>query len=181
MAKRQPDYMYKNWLLRLITISIPPLIWIIWALNTEGWKVNQIPTLDLFLLGLASFRITRLLSLDAIAEFLRGPFVREYSFRTSLGVFKVDQEPRSESMLRYHIGEILSCYWCLGVWVSFFLVVGYLYIPKNFYLPFLLFLSVAGLQAIFDTLARFMLQGLRWFNREPEEEGRKEPKHHESF
>ncbi len=178
----QYDYMYSKWLLRLITLILPPGIWAWWALTTGGIEqISEINAFHFILLGLAAFRITRLFTLDVITEFIRGPFVKERSYRTPEGVFKVDQEARDESPLREHIGELISCYWCAGIWISLGLVFAYFYIPSAIFLPFLLLLGIAGIQALLEGLARFMSQGLRWFNRIPDGTGpQQKPKHHQA-
>lgn len=86
--------------------------------------------LDLVLLILASFRLTHLLVTDSITEPIR---------------------QRLESV-RF-IGELITCYWCAGVWVSGGLVALHLIWPGGSR-PLLLLLAVAGGQALLETLVR---------------------------
>ncbi|HWI66116.1 MAG TPA: DUF1360 domain-containing protein [Symbiobacteriaceae bacterium] len=86
--------------------------------------------LDLALLVLASFRLTHLIVFDAIME----------PVRTRL-------EP-----IRF-VGEVVSCYWCCGIWASGALVAAHLLWPAASR-PVELLLAVAAGQALLENLIR---------------------------
>lgn len=71
----------------------------------------------LLVLGLAVFRITRLIVFDKIMEPFRRPFFTEIEEKDEQGNVEIYLIPK-EKGLRGWIGELLSCYWCTGVWVS---------------------------------------------------------------
>lgn len=77
------------------------------------------------LLGLASFRLTRLIVFDKITEPLRRPFFEEIEEKDEDGKVEVFLVPK-EKGLRGWLGQLLSCFWCVGIWSSLFLVVLYL-------------------------------------------------------
>lgn len=116
-------------------------------------KVNF---LILTLLALASFRLTRLIVFDKITEFLREPFFDEYEEKNQDGTIEVYYLPKKQGIKKF-FGELLSCYWCTGVWCSFALVLLYDLFP-DFSLPFLLFLAVAGMASILETIVQLMIE-----------------------
>jgi hypothetical protein len=99
------------------------------------------------LLGLASFRLTRLIVFDKITEFLRSPFFDEVEQEEN-GVKEIYIVPKKGGIKGW-IGELLSCYWCTGVWVSIILVCLYFFIP-NWSGPIISVLAVAGLASFFE-------------------------------
>ncbi|MEH7177464.1 DUF1360 domain-containing protein [Neobacillus vireti] len=110
---------------------------------------------DFLLLALASFRLTRLFVFDKITEFIRAPFFDEVREENEEGTMEIYYVPK-ETPMRKFIGELLSCYWCTGVWMSVFVVAGYLWLPIIF-VPIILILAVAGIAAILETLIQLWL------------------------
>lgn len=86
--------------------------------------------LTLVLLVAASFRLTHLIVFDSIMEPVRG---------------LLERVP--------FVGEVVTCYWCSGVWVSAALVGAHLLWPA-FTFPVLVIFAVAGGQALLETLIR---------------------------
>ncbi len=160
----KPDFMYENVGFRAITLLLPIIIVLTLYFTGSYKNLPKISFFDFILISMASFRLTRLLTIDQVTEFLRGPFVIEKSYRTRFGVFKVDQIPRGEG-LRKHIGQIISCYWCLGMWVSGFLVVLY-YLFWSLVYPIVLVLAIAGFQAILESMIRHYMASYRYLVRE---------------
>ncbi|WP_153124974.1 DUF1360 domain-containing protein [Peribacillus tepidiphilus] len=107
------------------------------------------------LLGLASFRLTRLIVFDKITEFLRSPFFDEVEEEEN-GVKEIYFIPKKDG-LKGWIGELLSCYWCIGVWVSIILVFSYYFIP-SWSGPVITVLAVAGLASFFETAVQNWLK-----------------------
>ncbi|MGG5253248.1 DUF1360 domain-containing protein [Neobacillus sp. SM06] len=83
---------------------------------------------EILILGLASFRLTRLLVFDKISGFLRRPFFDELSEVNEAGETEVYYVPKSSGIKKF-FGELLSCYWCTGIWASTFLVLLYWLFP----------------------------------------------------
>jgi hypothetical protein len=69
---------------------------------------------DLITVGLATHKVSRLISKDKVTSFLRAPFVR---FKEESGQGEVSEEPRGEGLQRA-TGELLGCPYCLGQWVA---------------------------------------------------------------
>lgn len=102
------------------------------------------------LLGLASFRMTRLVVTDKITYFIRRPFLEE--------IDEVSEDGEVETYLiikgkgiRAWIGQLLSCHWCTGVWVTvglFFLMELNPFIGK----PVLIILAAAGFAGIVESI-----------------------------
>ena len=83
----------------------------------------------LLVLGLAVFRLTRLIVFDKIMEPFRRPFFTEIEEKDEQGKVEIYLIPK-EKGIRSWIGELLSCYWCTGFWVSLCLT-SPLYDPFN--------------------------------------------------
>jgi hypothetical protein len=115
----------------------------------------NIDILDFIILALASFRLTRLIVFDKITEFLRDPFFDEVEEENDDGTMEVYYLPKGTPIKKF-IGDLLSCYWCTGVWVSAAVVVGYLLLPVVF-VPIILVLAVAGLAAILEALVQLWI------------------------
>jgi hypothetical protein len=111
--------------------------------------------LQLVIFALASFRLTRLLVFDKITEFIRHPFLREVEEIDENGDAVTFIEIKGKG-LRAWIGELLSCYWCTGVWCSAFLY-GIWYIWPVGAEPLLVILAIAGFAGIIETLITKLL------------------------
>lgn len=79
----------------------------------------------LLVLGLAAFRLTRLIVFDKIMEPFRRPFFSEIEEKDEQGKVEIYLIPKEKGIRRW-IGELLSCYWCTGFWVSLGLTFLYL-------------------------------------------------------
>jgi len=113
-------------------------------------QIVNLKFLDLALLGLASYRLTHLIVYDKIFEFLRRPFMKEVKEKDSEGNLEVYVEPRGTG-IRHFLGELVSCYWCVGIWMSGGLVVLHLLLPAVVIKTFILFMAVAGIQSLLET------------------------------
>ncbi|WP_062104413.1 DUF1360 domain-containing protein [Bacillus niameyensis] len=102
------------------------------------------------LLSLAVFRLTRLIVYDQITSFLRSPFMEEVEETNEEGLSEVFLIPRAHGF-RGWIGQLISCYWCTGIWASIFLLALKWTVP-NVGDPLILLFAVAGLAAIFETI-----------------------------
>lgn len=104
----------------------------------------------IIIIGLASFRLTRLFLYDKIMEFVRAPFFEEVTELDENGVEEIYLVPK-KSGLRNWIGQLLSCYWCTGIWISAFLICGYYFIPE-IGVPLIMLLAVAAIGSIIETI-----------------------------
>lgn len=113
------------------------------SLLFESW-------LMFFIFSFAVFRLTHLFVYDKITSFIRAPFIEEIQITEEDGTVSTYMKIR-ETGLRKFFGELLSCYWCTGIWVSALLLLCYEWIPKVAE-PIILLLAVAGVAAIIETL-----------------------------
>lgn len=116
----------------------------------------SIPVFDFVLISVASFRLTRLIVFDKITEFIRAPFFDEVEELNEHGEKEIYYTPKKTPFKRF-IGELLSCYWCTGIWSSIFLCVLYLLWPSLSF-PLLLILAVAGLAAFIESILQLLLK-----------------------
>ncbi|QOR67635.1 DUF1360 domain-containing protein [Cytobacillus suaedae] len=106
----------------------------------------------IFLLGfgLASFRLTRLLVFDKITAFIRRPFIDEIEEVAEDGTVVTFIEIKGTGIRKW-LGELLSCYWCTGIWCSTFLYLLWVIFP--YYIqPVIFILAIAGLAGLIETL-----------------------------
>lgn len=82
--------------------------------------------LDIVTAGVATHKLSRLISKDKVTSFLRAPFVRH---QEGAGHGEVEEEPRGEG-LRMAAGELLACPYCLGQWVAAGFAVGMVAAPR---------------------------------------------------
>lgn len=104
------------------------------------------------LLVLASFRLTRLIVFDKITWFIRKPFheiIEEEENGVMASYIKI-----KGSGLRKWIGELLSCYWCTGVWAAVLLIIGWALFPNAFFYAVLILAISGGAGIIEDRIDR---------------------------
>jgi hypothetical protein len=94
------------------------------------WRSRRVPQLtaaDIVLLGVATHKLSRLITKDRATSFLRAPFVR---YEGSAGHGEVDEEPRGHGVQRA-VGELLVCPYCLATWVAGGFVAGMAVSPRR--------------------------------------------------
>lgn len=86
---------------------------------------GKFSTLDFAMLGLATFRMGRMIAFDRVADPLRAPFTKTVPDDSGAGeqVIAKGRGPREV------IGELLSCPICAGTWVAAGLVYGLQFFP----------------------------------------------------
>lgn len=122
----------------------------------EGFFLNVESTFFMFLLALASFRLTRLIVFDRITSFMRTPFLDQVEETNENGEIEEYIIIKGKG-LRAWIGELLSCYWCTGIWVTTLLYVLFIMFPKVGE-PVLLILGIAGLAGILEATLQKILR-----------------------
>jgi hypothetical protein len=75
----------------------------------------------------ATQKLSRQVAKDKATSFLRAPFTR---YEGSAGPSEVSEEPRGTG-LRYALGELVTCPFCLAQWVSAGMVWGYIARPRT--------------------------------------------------
>jgi hypothetical protein len=81
---------------------------------------------DIALLGMATHKLSLVGAEDAITSPLRAPFTE---LREKASPKKVDEKPRGEG-LRRSVGELLTCKFCLSVWVASLFTYGLVLAPR---------------------------------------------------
>jgi hypothetical protein len=99
------------------------------AIRLTGRPVPERPaTADIVLISIATHKLSRLLAKDAVTSLLRAPFTR---YSEPAGSAEVNEEVRDEgSSVRHSVGELLSCPFCLAVWVATGLTGGLVLAPR---------------------------------------------------
>lgn len=87
---------------------------------------ERIAAEDIVVLGIATHKLTRILTKDWVTSPLRAPFVR---YEGSAGGGEVEEEVRGRD-LRKAIGDLLTCPWCTGPWVAGALLAGLVSRPR---------------------------------------------------
>jgi hypothetical protein len=85
-------------------------------------------TRDVMLISLATHKLSRLLAKDSVTSPLRAPFSR---YTESAGAAELNEEVRDHgSTIRHGIGELITCPFCLAVWVATGLTGGLVLAPR---------------------------------------------------
>lgn len=87
---------------------------------------ERVGAADLLSIGVASHKVSRLLSKDKVTRPLRAPFTE---LEGEGGPSELEESSRGTGA-RKAIGELLVCPYCLGLWVVALFAVGLLYAPR---------------------------------------------------
>ena len=112
------------------------------------WRVQ-----DLVTVTLGTHKLSRTLSKDAVTSPLRAPFTQ---YSGTGGPAEVNEDARHESQLRHSLGELLTCPFCLDMWVATAFAIGLVFVPRLTRLIAGVFTALAG--ADFLQLAYAMAQ-----------------------
>lgn len=82
---------------------------------------------EIALLAAGTHKLSRALSKSAVASPLRAPFT-EYAGRGGPG--EVMEEVRTTGQVRHSVGELLSCPFCLDVWIGTGFAFGLVFAPR---------------------------------------------------
>ena len=87
---------------------------------------QRMDTKDIALLGIATHKLSMIGAKDAVTSQLRAPFTEHQETESQKSV---QEKPRGEGLQR-SIGELLTCHFCLGLWVAAFLSYGLVLAPR---------------------------------------------------
>jgi Protein of unknown function (DUF1360) len=82
---------------------------------------------DTVLLGAATFKASRLLAKDAVTSPLRAPFTR---YEEPAGDDELNESVPGKGHVEHAVGELVSCPFCLNVWVGTGLAAGLVIAPR---------------------------------------------------
>lgn len=101
----------------------------------------SVTSLDVALLGMATLRLSKLLSEDDITAFARRPVVE---------MIAGERRPRGQGM-RWAVGKLVLCPTCTGTWVA--AILGYaLHLWPRHTRPFLAIMSASGMSQLTDAV-----------------------------
>jgi hypothetical protein len=94
--------------------------------RSRGGLPEKVGFGDLLLLGVATFRLSRMLGKDRVTSFLRAPFTE---YEAAGGRAEVEERPRGRGVRRA-VGELLVCPYCLAQWVGAAFLYGLVLRPR---------------------------------------------------
>jgi len=127
---------HKFWNFLATIIYIVCWILLGYTLQRKGIKIEQVRIWELFLLALATYRLTRILVFDKIFKLFRD-FIRS----------------KSKLYAFYVVREIITCPWCAGVWTAMLIVILYFLVPFGNVLIYLL--AISGLGSFFVIIVNY--------------------------
>ncbi|WP_214407046.1 DUF1360 domain-containing protein [Pseudonocardia lacus] len=82
---------------------------------------------DVAMLAAGTHKLSRTISKDSVTAPLRAPFTR---YTGNGGPAEVMEEVRAAGGLRHSIGELLTCPFCLDVWIATGFGIGFVFAPR---------------------------------------------------
>jgi len=107
----------------------------------RGTRSSRISPYDLVVMTAGTHKLTRLLAKDVVTSPVRMPFTY---YRESGGPGEVMEEVREQGPLRHAVGELVTCPFCLSMWVASGFTVGLLFAPRVTRVVASTFAAVAG-------------------------------------
>ncbi|HEU0089893.1 MAG TPA: DUF1360 domain-containing protein [Pseudonocardiaceae bacterium] len=102
---------------------------------------RRIGAYDLLLITAGTHKLSRTLSKAAVTSPLRAPFTR---YQDTAGPGELKEEVRQSTGLRHAIGELLTCPFCLDMWVVTAHMIGLIFVPRFTRLTAATFAALAG-------------------------------------
>ena len=99
------------------------------AAKVTGRTVPERPaTQDVLLISIATHKLSRLIAKESVTSPLRAPFTR---YAEPSGAAEINEEVRDQgSSIRHSVGELITCPFCLAVWVATGLTGGLVLAPR---------------------------------------------------
>jgi len=117
---------------------------------------TDLTILDLTLITLASFRVTRLFVYDSMTRFLREQFYDTKALRNKVTLVKPLTGPRRT------LADIICCPWCFGVWATTCVTFFYMLTPLAYFPTLILALaSIATLLQLFANMIGWKAEQLK--------------------
>jgi hypothetical protein len=97
------------------------------AARASGHAPERYAVSDVLIGGLATHKFSRLLARGAVTSPVRAPFTE---FSEPAGASEHNEQARGDHGIRHTVGELLTCPFCLGVWVGTAYVAGLGFAPR---------------------------------------------------
>lgn len=102
----------------------------------DRWTIQ-----DLVTVTLGTHKLSRTLTKDAVTSPLRAAFTQ---YAGTGGPAEVNEEARESGQLRHSLGELLTCPFCLDMWVATGFAIGLIFAPRLTRLVAGTFTALAG-------------------------------------
>jgi len=102
---------------------------------------QDLSTKDLVLMAVGTHKLSRAITKESVASPVRAPFTHHGG---AGGPAEGMDEPRGDDGIRHAVGELLTCPFCLDVWVATLFTVGFVVAPRLTRLVAGSFSAVAG-------------------------------------
>lgn len=143
----------KRWNILAVVLFVVLAVLVLRCLEARGVWLEYLPVGDFVILALAILRIIRLIAYDNITLFLREVFLDAKTVRYAEEGEEFIERVPSENSFKRTVTKLLNCPWCLGVWVTLFVLYFYLAYPGLWIIFVLLALSaVASFLQVFANL-----------------------------
>lgn len=118
-----------NFLFTLVFISLTIGTWE--YIQYKNFNLGNLRFFDFLLMGLATYRVTRLLLYDKVFDFIREPIIKN----------------KADTGFNKSAGYLLTCPWCVSIWMSGFSFTIYVLFP--FGKMIIIMLAVAAIASFF--------------------------------
>jgi Protein of unknown function (DUF1360) len=88
---------------------------------------NGMSPYEVALVALGTHKLSRLLSKDAVTSPLRAPFTR---YEGTGGPAEVMEGARTDGQVRHAVGELVTCPFCLDMWIATGFALGLVFAPR---------------------------------------------------
>ena len=88
---------------------------------------DGLPARDIALSAVATHKLSRLLARDPVTSPLRAPFT---TYRGTAGPAELAEDVRGDGM-RKTVGELVTCPFCIGMWVATGFTAGMVFLPRT--------------------------------------------------
>jgi hypothetical protein len=108
----------------VFAVGLVASLWVAW--RRRGELPEEYGVLDVALIGIATHKLSRLITKDKVTAFLRAPFTR---YQEPAGHGELEEAPRGEGM-RHAVGELLVCPYCVAQWIAAAFAAGLVGAPR---------------------------------------------------
>ena len=102
------------------------------AIGVGAARRTRVPAglrpLDVVLITLGTHKLSRTITKDAVTSPLRAAFT---TYDSTGGPAEVMERPRTRGAFRHAVGELLTCPFCLDLWIAAGFMVGMVFAPRG--------------------------------------------------